>query len=115
MMRALRADHKMNRVLWREHEYVGRNPLNATRRRRGFRGDGDGISIDIETSEFNRKISCTCPALDATQAITVTATDVEDAQRLRQVSRGEAVKPLKKRLVRPEPAIETRNVAQAGA
>ena len=62
-----------------------------------FGGDGDGIGIDIKAGEFDSKISRMCPALDTTQPIAVAAADVEDAQRLWQLSGRKAVEPIKKR------------------
>jgi hypothetical protein len=108
-------DDEVNRLFGLESKDIGRDPTNGALRWAGLGGDDDGVGIKIDAREFDRNATCASPALDAAEAVAVSAADVDDVKRLDGWRCGDGIEPTQQRAVSEEPAIEARKVAEASA
>jgi hypothetical protein len=108
-------DDEVDRLFGLESRDVGRDPTNGALRWAGLGGDGDGIGIEVEPRELDGNGASASPALDAAEAVAVSAADVDDVKRLDGWRCGDGIEPTQQRPVSEEPAIEARKVAEASA
>ncbi len=108
------ADDYIERRFGREGENIGGDPTYPARRRK-FCSNGNSVGVNVDSNEVDSEIASCSPLLDAAQGIAVAASDVQDAQRLRDLLRVESVEPSEERWPRAEPLVETRDVVKAGA
>ena len=82
MVREEGADDEINRLVGLHAKISAATQRMALVGWRGFGGDGNGVGVEIEAGEFDGDAARASPALDAAQAVAVSATDVENAERL---------------------------------
>ncbi len=99
----------------RVREYVRGDPMDEACRRSGLRGDGYCIRIDVDPRKFHRNAARMRPALNTPQSVAVTATYVENVDRLRAGMRDKCVEPMELRAIAQGQPVEQSQVAETGA
>ena len=80
-----------------------------------FRGDGDGVRIQIAPCQVDGDVCARGPLLDAPQSVAVAAGNVEDMRGSLLVCEFKRVEPVEDGPVGEEPAIDASEIVKTGA